>query len=97
MENKKSKEIINENNIEKIFKQDIAKVGGLENLMEQTVEWENTLLRAIQLAPINAGLENLEAQGLIRKKSDKKCLYDYELTDVGKYSLEQYQKNLTLR
>ena len=97
MENKNSKEIENEDNIEEIFKQDIAKAGGMESLMEQTVEWENILLRAIQLAPIDAGLENLEAQGLIRKKSDKKCLYDYELTDDGKYSLEQYQKISTLR
>ncbi|HJJ22270.1 MAG TPA: hypothetical protein OQH54_00925 [Nitrosopumilus sp.] len=97
MKNKNSKEIINEDNIEKIFKQDIAKAGGMESLMEQTVEWENILLRAIQLAPIDAGLENLEAQGLIRKKSNKKCLYDYELTDVGEHSLEQYQKTSILR
>ena len=97
MENINSKEIINKDNIIEIFKEDIAKAGGMENLMEQTVEWENTLLRAIQLAPIDAGLENLEAQGLIRKKSDKKCLYDYELTDDGEYSLEQYQKISTLR
>ena len=87
----------NENNIEKIFKQDIAKAGGMECLMEQTVEWENILLRSIRIGPIDAVLENLEAQGLIRKKSDKKCLFDYELTDAGKYSLEQYQKTTTLR
>jgi len=86
-----------ENNIEKTFKEDIVKAGGMEYLMEQTVEWENTLLKAIQLAPIDAGLENLEAQGLIKKRSDRKCLFDYELTDVGKYSLEQYQKTSTLR
>ena len=86
-----------EDNIEEIFKQDIAKAGGMEHLMEQTVEWEHTLLRSVQIGPIDAGLENLEAQGLIRKKSDKKCLYDYELTDGGKYSLEQYQKITTLR
>ena len=97
MKDRNSKEIVNEDNIKEIFKQDIAKAGGMESLMEQTVEWENILLRAIQLAPIDAGLENLEAQGLIRKKSNRKCLYDYELTDVGKYSLEQYQKISTLR
>ena len=97
MENKNSKEIINEDNIEEIFKQDIAKAGGMESLMEQTVEWENILLRAIQISPIDAGLENLESQGLIKKKSNRKCLYDYELTDDGKYSLEQYQKISTLR
>jgi len=97
MENKNSKEIINENNIEGIFKEDIAKAGGMESLMEQTVEWENILLRSIQIGPIDAGLDNLEAQGLIRKKSDKKCLYDYELTNDGEYSLEQYQKISTLR
>ena len=87
----------NENNIEEIFQQNIVKAGGFESLMDQTVEWENTLLRVVQIAPIDAGLENLEAQGLIRKKSDKKCLYDYELTDDGEYSLEQYQKISTLR
>ena len=65
--------------------------------MDQTVEWENTLLRTIQLAPIDAGLENLEAQGLIRKKSNRKCLFDYELTDDGEYSLQEYQKMLKLR
>ena len=86
MENEK---IVNEDNIEEIFKQNIAKSGGIESLMEQTVEWENILLRSIQIGPIDAGLENLEAQGLIRKKSDKKCLFDYELTDDGKYSLEK--------
>jgi len=94
---KDKKEIINEENIGEIFKKDIKKAGGMECLMEQTVEWENTLLRAIQLAPIDAGLENLEAQGLIKKKSDKKCLFDYELTYVGKYSLEEYQKITSLR
>ena len=87
----------NENNIEKIFKEDIVKAGGMEHLMEQTVEWENILLRSIQIGPIDVGLENLEAQGLIRKKSDKKCLFDYELTDDGKYSLEEYQKTSSLR
>ena len=87
----------NENNIEKIFKQDIAKAGGMECLMEQTVEWENILLRSIQIGPIDAGLENLEAQGLIRKKSNRKCLFDYELTDDGEYSLQEYQKMLKLR
>ncbi len=87
----------NKENIEEIFKNDIKKAGGMESLMDQTIEWENTLLRAIQLAPIEAGLENLEAQGLIKKKSDKKCLYDYELTDVGKYSLEEYQKITSLK
>jgi len=92
VENKKSN-----NDIEEIFKKDIEKAGGMESLMEQTVEWENTLLRVIQLGPLDAGLENLEAQGLLRKKSDKKCLYDYELTDDGKYSLVQYQKDSTLR
>ena len=94
---KDKKEIVNEENIEEIFKNDIKKAGGFESLMEQTVEWENTLLRVIQLAPIDAGLENLEAQGLIKQRSDKKCLFDYELTDEGKYSLEQYQKTTTLR
>ncbi len=94
MENKK---IVNEDNIEEIFKADIAKAGGMESLMEQTVEWENILLRAVQIGAIDAGLENIEAQGLIRKKSDEKCLFDYELTDEGKYSLEQYQKISTLR
>ena len=79
----------NENNIEKIFKEDIAKAGGMEHLMEQTVEWENILLRSIQIGPIDVGLDNLEAQGLIRKKSNRKCLYDYELTDDGEYSLEK--------
>lgn len=93
----KGKKIVNEENIEKIFKEDIAKAGGMESLMDQTVEWENTLLRTIQLAPIDAGLENLEAQGLIRKKSNRKCLYDYELTDDGEYSLQEYQKMLKLR
>ena len=97
MKDRNSKEIVNEDNIEEIFKQDVVKAGGMESLMEQTVEWENILLRAIQLAPIDAGLENLEAQGLIRKKSNRKCLYDYELTDVGEYSVEQYQKISTLR
>ena len=92
MKNKKSN-----NNIEEIFKKDIEKAGGLEYLMEQTVEWENSLLKAIQIAPICDGLENLEAQGLIKKRSDKKCLYDYELTDDGKYSLEQHHlRNFTL-
>ena len=92
MKNKKSN-----NNIEEIFKKDIEKAGGLEYLMEQTVEWENSLLKAIQIAPIRDGLENLEAQGLIKKRSDKKCLYDYELTDDGKYSLEQHHlRNVTL-
>ena len=85
------------NNIEEIFKKDIEKAGGLEYLMDQTVEWENILLRAIQIAPIDAGLENLEAQGLIKKKSNRKCLFDYELTDDGKCSLEKYQKVSTLR
>ena len=33
----------------------------------------------------------------VRKKSDKKCLFDYELTDDGKYSLEEYQKISSLR
>ena len=93
----KGKKIVNEENIEKIFKEDIAKAGGMESLMDQTVEWENTLLRTIQLAPIDAGLENLEAQGLIRKKSNRKCLFDYELTDDGEYSLQEYQKMLKLR
>ena len=93
----KGKKIVNEENIEEIFKEDIAKAGGMESLMDQTVEWENTLLRTIQLAPIDAGLENLEAQGLIRKKSNRKCLYDYELTDDGEYSLQEYQKMLKLR
>jgi len=79
----------NEDNIEEIFKQDIAKAGGMEYLMKQTVEWENILLRSIQIGPIDAGLENLEAQGLIKKRSDKKCLFDYELTESGKYSLEK--------
>jgi len=97
MKDKKSKEIINEDNIIEILKEDIAKAGGMESIMEQTVEWENILLRSIQIGPIDAGLENLEAQGLIRKKSDKKCLYDYELTDEGKYSIEQYQKTTTLK
>ena len=41
----------NENNIEEIFKLDITKAGGMENLMEQTVEWENILLRSMQIAP----------------------------------------------
>ena len=97
MKDKKSKEIITDDNIEEVFKQDIVKAGGFENLMEQTVEWENILLRSIQIGPIDAGLENLEAQGLIKQRSDKKCLFDYELTDEGKYSLEQYQKTTTLR
>ena len=87
----------NKNNIEKILEEDIAKAGGMECLMEQTVEWENILLRAIQLAPIDAGLDNLEAQGLIKKRSDRKCLFDYELTDDGKYSLEEYQKITSLK
>jgi len=87
----------NKENIEEIFKKDIKKAGGMESLMDQTIEWENILLRAIQLAPIDAGLENLEAQGLIKKRSNRKCLYDYELTDVGKYSLEEYQKISSLR
>ena len=39
----------------------------------------------------------LESQGLIRKKSNRKCLYDYELTDDGEYSLQEYQKMLKLR
>lgn len=82
----------NKENIEEIFKNDIKKAGGMESLMDQTIEWENTLLRAIQIAPIDSGLENLETQGLIKKRSDKKCLYDYELTETGKYSLEEYQK-----
>ncbi len=87
----------NENNIEEIFKQGIAKAGGMEHLMKQTVKWENILLRAIQIGPIDAGLENLESQGLIKKRSDRKCLFDYELTESGKYSLEQYQKISSLR
>ena len=87
----------NKENIEEIFKNDIKKAGGMESLMDQTIEWENILLRAIQLAPIDAGLENLEAQGLIKKRSNRKCLYDYELTDVGKYSLEEYQKIIRLK
>ena len=87
---KDKKEIVNEENIEEIFKKDIEKAGGLEYLMDQTVEWENSLLKVIQIAPICDGLENLEAQGLIKKRSDKKCLYDYELTDDGKYSLKQH-------
>lgn len=86
-----------EDNIEEIFNRDIEKAGGFESLMDQTIEWENTLLRAIQLAPIDAGLENLEAQGLIKKRSDRKCLFDYELTDAGKYSLEEFQKISTLK
>jgi len=93
----KGKKIVNEENIEDIFKEDIVKAGGMESLMAQTVEWENILLRAIQIAPIDAGLENLEAQGLIKKKSNRKCLFDYELTDAGKYSLEEYQKTSSLR
>ena len=93
----KGKKIVNEENIEKIFKEDIAKAGGMESLMDQTVEWANILLRAIQIAPIDAGLENLEAQGLIKKKSDKKSLFNYELTDDGKYSFEEYQKISSLR
>jgi len=97
MKDKNPKEIVIEDNIETIFKQDIKKAGGMESLMEQTVEWENILLRSIQLGPLDAGLENLEAQGLIQKKSDRKCLFDYELTDDGKYSLEQYQKISSLR
>ena len=97
MKDRNSKEIVNEENIEEIFKEDIAKAGGMESLMDQTVEWENILLRAIQIAPIDAGLENLEAQGLIKKKSNRKCLFDYELTDAGKYSFEEYQKISSLR
>jgi len=99
MENKKIKlyKNIEENNIQEIFKKDIEKAGGMESLMDQTVEWENTLLRTIQIAPIDVGLENLEAQGLIKKHSNKKCLFDYELTDAGKYSLEEYQKTSSLR
>ena len=97
MKDRNSKEIVNEENIEEIFKEDIAKAGGMESLMDQTVEWENILLRAIQIAPIDAGLENLEAQGLIKKKSNRKCLFDYELTDDGEYSLQEYQKMLKLR
>jgi len=95
MENKKK--TVTEDNIQEIFQQDIAKAGGLECLTEKTLEWEHVLLRAIQLAPIDAGLDNLEAQGLIRKRSEKKCLYDYELTDVGEYSLEDYQKITRLK
>lgn len=87
----------NKANIEEILKKDIKKAGGMESLMEQTVEWENILLRSIQIGPIDAELENLEAQGLIRKKSDRKCLWDYELTDDGKYSLKEYQKITSLR
>ena len=94
---KNKKEIVTEENIEEIFKKDIKKAGGFESLMEQTIEWENTLLRVIQLAPIDAGLENLEAQGLIKKKSDKKCLFDYELTYAGKESIEEYQKIFSLK
>jgi len=55
------------------------------------------LLRSIQIGPIDAGLENLEAQGLIKKRSNKKCPYDYELTDVGEFSLEEYQKITSLK
>ena len=94
---KDKKETVTEENIEEIFKRDIKKAGGFESLMDQTIEWENTLLRAIQLAPIDAGLENLESQGLIKKKSDKKCPFDYELTETGKYSLEEYQKISSLK
>jgi len=94
---KEDKEIINKENIQEIFKKDIKKVGGMESLMEQTIEWENILLRSIQLGPMDACLDNLEVQGLIRKKSEKKCLYDYELTDGGEYSLKEYQKTTSLR
>ena len=55
---KDKKEIVTEENIDEIFKNDIKKAGGFESLMEQTVEWENTLLRTIQLAPIDVGLDN---------------------------------------
>jgi len=90
-------EIVNEENIEDVLKKDIQKAGGMESIMEQTVEWENILLRSIQIGPIDAGLDNLEAQGLIRKKSMKKCLYDYELTNDGEYSLKEYQKITSLK
>lgn len=83
--------------IEDIFKKDIAKAGGLESLMDQTIEWENTLLRVIQIGPIDVGLDSLESQGLIKKHSNKKCVIDYELTDIGKSSLEQYQNTNRLR
>lgn len=81
----------------KKLKENIAKVGSIESIMEQTEEWENSLLRAIQLSSINNGLENLEAQGLIIRRSDKKCMCDYVLTDAGEYSLRDYQKVLKLR
>lgn len=97
MENEKAKDVVTKDNINEILRQDIAKAGGMESIMEQTVEWENTLLRVIQLGPLDDGLENLEAQGLIKKRSEKKCLYDYELTDVGEYSLEGYRKDTSLR
>lgn len=97
MEDKKAKEVVTEDDIQEKLNQFIAKAGGMESLMEQTVEWENILLRSIQIGPIDAGLDNLEAQGLIRKKSDRKCLWDYELTDVGESSLEEYQKISRLR
>jgi len=95
MENKKN--IVTEDNVQEIFRQDITKAGGLEGLTEKTLEWEHVLLRAIQLAPVDAGLDNLEAQGLIRKRSNKTCPYDYELTDVGESSLREYQKMILLK
>ena len=92
MENKNSKNVETENDIQEILEQDIIKARGLEYLTEKTLEWEHVLLRAIQIAPIEAGLDNLEVQGLIKKHSNKKCFYDYDLTESGKYSLEEYQK-----
>jgi hypothetical protein len=56
MENEKSKDTVVEDSIEKISKHDISKVGGLEYLTEKTLEWEHILLKAIQIAPIDAGL-----------------------------------------
>ncbi|MDH3765574.1 MAG: hypothetical protein OER82_07160 [Nitrosopumilus sp.] len=80
-----------------LFKHGVAKVGGLEYLAEKTLEWEHTLLKAIQIAPIDARLDDLETQGLIKKRSDKKCLFDYDLTESGNHSLEEYHKILKLR
>ena len=99
MENRKTESNNADQGIDwsKKLKEDIAKVGGLESIMEETIEWENSLLRAIQLSSIDDGLENLEAQGLITRRSDKKCMCDYVLTDAGEYSLRDYQKTIKLR
>ena len=93
-ENKKSD---SDFNVEKAFKNDIEKMGGMENVMDLCEEWDNSMLRVLQLSPIPDCLKSLESQGLIRRHSKKRCLCDYELAEDGKDQIKRYQERMRLR